>query len=952
MKNISLMMCALVTLFLPASGVSKDGQHPSGPAHFTMPSGLQPGDYMQQTIVFKVLPDYRAGCFVNNIELPVLNAVLEQLGQVSLTKMFPNAAVPPAPKNEAGFPYADLTLIYQFSYSSSMALEKAINLVIATGLVQYAEPKYIPKAFYTPNDPSISQQYFLSKIQAYSAWNISKGDSTIVIGITDTGTDTNHPDLAANLKHNYADPVNGIDDDGDTYVDNFSGWDLGENDNNPAVGSCATCSHGSHVSGCAAAVTDNGTGVASTGFKSKFLPVKIADANGSLIKAYEGVAYAADHGCQIINCSWGSGGGGQAGQDVMTYAAINKNALVVAASGNTYVEQYFYPGSYNYVLNVTATDDQDVKAGFSTYGPTVDVSAPGVDIYSTLYNNTYANSSGTSMASPVTAGAAAIVKSFYPSYTGLQVGEQLRVTADNIDAVSGNAAFASKLGTGRINLYRALTESRPSVRMENMVMTDNNDNTFITNDTVSISGDIRNYLAPTSNLVATLSSTSPYVTIIDNSTTGGVIPTLGVYNNTPDPFTIKINSNAPINASIKMRIDYTDGAYTDFQIFYFTANVDYINVVVNDIGTTVTSKGRIGYNGTAQAQGLGFMYKGGATLLYEAGLMIGESSAAVSDMVRGDPQGTIDNDFQSSIAVHYDLPSVKSDVDISGRFNDNLSPSVLNLLVNHHFYAWSLAGHTKYVIFEYIIKNNGSNALNSLYAGIYADFDIGAGGADNKANTDAPNKLGYCYRNVAGGFYTGIRVLTPTPFLHFATDNDGANGGISNYDGFTTSEKYQTLSTNHLTAGGTGAGADVSNIVSTGPFALNPGDSVKVAFALIAGDDLNDIQGSASNAQIKYDGLTGITEPLLNSPTLQLGSVFPNPAGDHATISLFTSQQLTANMQLTDALGRLVYTQDGINLNTGGNLIDIETVSFDNGLYTLTIHANEKTIVTKVMVAH
>jgi serine protease len=798
-------------------------------------------------------------------------------------------------------------------------------------MLVYAEPKFIPKVIYTPNDPDISLQYFLGKIQAYNAWNISKGDTNIVIGITDTGTDPSHVDLAGNIKHNYADPVNGIDDDGDTYTDNYSGWDLGENDNDPTVGLCGTCGHGSHVSGCAAAVTDNGIGVASPGFKSKFLPVKIANASGALTMAYEGIVYAADHGCQIINCSWGSLGGGQLGQDAVTYAAINKNALVVCGAGNTSFEEDFYPASYQYALSVAATDDQDSKPNFSTYGISIDVCAPGVNIYSTIWPGIYSPQSGTSMASPVTAGAAGIVKSFYPSYTGLQVGEQLRVTADNVDNAPGNAAYANKLGKGRINLYRALTESHPSVRMENMVMTDNNDDSFVINDTIDISGDFINFLAPTSNLVVTLSTLSTYVTILDSSTTAGVIPTLGTYNNSSDPFKVRINPTAPVNSSIKFRLNFSDGSYTDFQYFFISANVDYINVAINDIGTTVTSRGRIGYNGTSQSQGLGMTYKGSASLLYEAGLMIGNDTGAVSDMVRGNPAGTTDNDFQTAQPVHYVLPSVKSERDISGIFNDNLAPSgILHVLVRHNFYVWTTPGNMRYVIFEYIIKNNGSNALNTLYAGIYADLDIG-NAATNMSNTDPVAKMGYSFNTATGGVYAGIKVLTPSPFIHFATDNDGTNGGMSNYDGFSSLEKYLALSTNHYTAGGTGTGNDVSNIVSTGPFSLNPGDSVTVAFALVAGDDLNDLINNSANAQDQYNDFVGINEPIIQNG-LSFGPVYPDPAKESATISIYAWVPATANLTIMDVKGKVISTSRQ-SLVPGSNSITIDTRQFASGMY-------------------
>lgn len=951
MKKVPVFIICLILAtngFIFASG--RNGlSNQTGYAEFSMPAGLNASDYLPNTIVFKVKPEFRNFCEGGSVNLPLVNNILNHLGKKALFKMFPRALPPATLKNEAGLAYADLSLIYEFEYSGKMSLVKAINSLLSTGQLLYAEPKYVPKVVYTPNDPSLSQQYFLSKIQAYSAWNISKGDTSVIIGITDTGTDPNHPDLEANLKHNYSDPVNGSDDDGDTYIDNFSGWDLGENDNDPSVGSCATCSHGSHVSGCAAAVTDNNIGVASPGFYSKFLPVKIADANGALTKAYEGIVYCADHGCQIINCSWGGGGGSQVGQDAITYATINKNALVVTAAGNNASALDFYPANYQYALSIASTTSSDSKSSFSNFGYMIDVCAPGSSIYTTIFNNAYSQQSGTSMAAPVAAGAAAIVKSFYPSYNGLQVGEQLRATADNIDGNGGNTNYQKMLGKGRINLYRALTESHPSVTMINKLFTDNNDNTFVINDTISLVGDIINYLAPTGTLTATISTLSPYVTIVDNSTTAGVLATMGLYNNSTDPFKFVISPLAPLNANVLFRMDFTDGTYSDFLYFDLVVNVDYINVAVNEISTSVTSKGRIGYNTAGPGEGLGFDYKG-AALMYEAGLMIGNNSGAVSDMVRGDPAATTDTDFQSAQVVHPVVPSIKSEKDLAGLFNDVPADVPLGLLVNHNFYVWSTPGNTRYVIFQYHIKNNGSSPLNSLYAGIYADFDIGIA-AENIANTDAATKMGYCYHTATAGYYAGIKVLSPTPFFHFGTENDGSNGGINVNGGFTSAMKYQSLSTNHLTAGA-GTGADVSNIVGTGPFALNPGDSITVAFAMIAADDLNDLINSANNAQVKYDGITAIEDHFPSQSEMNIGSVYPNPADLTASVSVFSNRDKLVSIRIVDALGRIVFTSLNIRINQGGNLITIDTTPFNTGLYSLTIEDNGRSFVKRMTVSH
>ena len=915
----------IIALFLSTSALMIPSAVAAGTGSYSIPAGITTSDYMARTIIFRVKPEFRALCSENQIVSNPINKILFGLGQTQLFKVFPNHQPPATPFNERGQKLVDLSLIYELHYSANLDLVKVINSLLSTGIMMYAEVKYLPTVEYIPSDPSASSQYHLSKIDAYTAWDIHKGDTNTVIGIVDTGTDLDHPDLAANMKINYADPVNGIDDDNDGYIDNFKGWDLGESDNTPETNAS---NHGSHVAGCAAAVTDNGIGVAAPGFYCKYLPVKIADASGALTKAYEGIVYAADHGCQVINNSWGGEGGSSFGQNIVDYATFNKNSLVICAAGNNSSSSNFYPAAFNNVLSVAATTSSDAKAGFSNYGATVDICAPGNNIYAAQSNNTYAAQSGTSMASPIAAGCAAVVKSYFPTYTAAQVGEQLRVTADNIYGVSGNAGFPNMLGKGRINFLNALTLTSPSVRMINRVITDNNDNILVVNDSMFITADFTNYLDPTSNLIATLTVISPYVTIVDGSTTLGAIPTLGVTNNNADPYVVKINSNAPQNILVTFKVTYQDGLYNDFEIFQVTINVDYLNITINDVFTTNSSKGRISYNGTGQAEGLGFDYNSQGTITYETGLMIGTSSS-VADNVRG-ASGT-DNDFLPLATIQKNDPGVWSDFDTYGKFNDNINSNPMGLLVDYRSMSWSSSPFTKFHIFEYTIRNNGNNTLNNLYAGIFSDWDIQTF-ANNKGNEDAGLKMGYVYCTDANGLYGGTKVLTPGAFIHNAIDNiTGGAGGLDLSNGIDTNEKYLSLSTQRPTAGVAGTGSDVIDVVSTGPFTLAPGDSTVVAFALLAGDELNDLTASATQAQIKYDLVTALNE---NNPSgIYTTNAYPNPSTGFITIPLYLQTAGALSIEMYDSMGKLISAAALGNRNAGEQQVQMDLSTLSVGLY-------------------
>ncbi|MFL5765495.1 MAG: S8 family serine peptidase [Bacteroidia bacterium] len=949
------------TLFLgilSASAIIAQTKTPAKNApHFRMAENVKPGDYMEKTIIVKVKSAYAGICSSNKIENEVFKKLYAELGGNSLEKTFPHTKAPEREYNERGEKLIDLTHIYHFHYTLNVNLEKAINMIATAGIFEYVEPYYIPKIDFTPNDPMLGSQYAITRINAPNAWGVAgpgaQGDTNVVIGITDTGTELTHSDLSSQIKINPLDLPGGGDTDGDGYVDNYHGWDLGDNDNDPTW---TGDSHGVHVSGIAAAATNNSNGIAGVGFKCKFLPVKIANTAGTLTMAYQGITYAADHGCAVINCSWGGAGGGSFGQDVVTYATINKNALVVVAAGNTGTDVGQFPAAYQYALSVVNTNSTDHKDPSSTYNYTCDICAPGTSILSTLPVNTYGNLTGTSMASPCVAGAAAIVKSYFPSYTGLQVGERLKVTAYNIYPLH-SPIYANKLGNGRLDLYNALiAPNTPSVLMTSRTDTDGNDNTFVIGDTIQMRGNYTNYLAPTVNLTATVTSTSGFVSSVDGTTTLGAIPTLGVANNNADPFRFRILPSAPLNTPIPFKIVYNDAStsYTATEFFTIIVNVDYVNITINDVATSIGSNGRVGYSQNGQTGGLGFNYMGAGTLLYEAGLMIGKDTGHVSDCVRS--WSTPSADFQSVVTAHAVVPAVVSEFDVDGTFNDNLATLPLPVLVHHKAFAWSTPGNTKYVIVQYTIKNTGSSSLSGIYSGIFADWDIDATTfAENRAAVDVANRLGYAYYTGTAGKYCGVKLLTTTaPFVHYAVDNVAGGGGAGAADlsdGYSGGEKYQTMTTNRAAAGASGTGADVCDIVSTGPYVIAAGDSIKVAFALIAGDNLSDLTTSAVNAQTMYDGLGMTTEvPNIVSDDVNAMTTFPNPANGTSNIVVSVSVDSKIELKVFNMLGEEMSSIASENVQAGSHKYTYETSGLAGGMYYYQLTVGSKKYVQKLMV--
>jgi subtilisin family serine protease len=844
---------------------------------YQLPSGIMAQDYFPTAVVFKWKENLRSQIQNSNQPPAPLQQLFSQFGRSAYQKKFPGTQKPVQSVDRRGRPMADLSLIYEWEFEPGNSLEIVINALLKTGLVEYAEPHFIDHLTYVPNDTAIGQDgtWWYELNRAFEAWDIQKGDTSIVVGITDTGTELNHSDLAANVKYNYADPIDGIDNDADGYTDNFYGWDLGENDNDP---NSNVVSHGVHVAGLSSAVPDNTTGMAGSGYNSKYLPLKITNSIGVLSKSYEAVVYAADHGCRIINCSWGSLFPSLTGFSVIQYATINRNALVVAGCGNNSSQVDFYPASFPYVMSVASHSNLSEKSPFSNFSYNVDIVGPGQAVLSTWPFSSYLVSNGTSMASPVVAGTAALVAAEFPWMDAVQVGQQIKATAYLLDTVSGNSVYANRLGKGRLDMLNALqTQLAKSAELVLDSAYDNNDNALLVNDTVNLLIDLTNYLAPLSNATISLSIASNFATVIQASFPMGNLATYDHFQNT-QPFQFRIEPNIPINQELVLDFTIADQTWTSHVYIPIRVNVDYLNILVNEVWTTATSNSRIGFNGNGQ--GLGFEFDG-ENLLYESGLMCGHDTLSVSDNLRS-IAGTANTDFVLLDRITQIQPStVDAAFQSLSQFADNACPLPQPVVVRQNTYAFSEPGHRRYVILDYWIKNAGSAPLQNFYAGIFTDWDI-QDYNKNRVSEDAARKLGYAFSTEQAGLYAGVKVLSWGGFRHYGADNiTGGNGGINIFDGFLEAEKYKTLSLSRPAAGSNGNGNDVIDIVSTGPYFIPSGDSVHVSFAMLAGSSLDDLLLSADSAQAKYYG-NGILTPIPVSGFSCDGKcfVFPNPVKD------------------------------------------------------------------------
>lgn len=378
---------------------------------------------------------------------------------------------------------------YKIQISDDYKLREAILSARESADVVYAEPNYV---YYTQTnneknipmppskggkggpdykdapampvppvvDPDVAKMYGLTKIGAQQAWQITGGSAKVLVADIDTGIDYNHEDLINNLWRNPAEIAgDGIDNDGNGYIDDVVGWDFRDKDARPFDDN----SHGTHTAGTIAATGGNGIGISGVAQQASVMALRFlggSEGSGSLEDAIKAIDYATNNGATIMSNSWGGGGYSQAMFDAIS-RANDKGILFIAAAGNSGSDndkKAQYPANYKLpnVLTIAATDSADKLASFSCFGATtVHMAAPGVKILSTVPGDKYNSLSGTSMATPHVTGAAVLLKSVYPNMKARELKAALLESVEKLPNLSGKVTTG-----GRLNISRALAVAK------------------------------------------------------------------------------------------------------------------------------------------------------------------------------------------------------------------------------------------------------------------------------------------------------------------------------------------------------------------------------------------------------------------------------------------------------------------------------------------------------------
>ncbi|PLX32275.1 MAG: hypothetical protein C0600_03330 [Ignavibacteria bacterium] len=512
-----------------------------------------------------------------------IDKVLHRIMTTSVEALHPSLSLRKGYTSPEEESLARIMLVRYSAPVDALALAEEIS---ADPAVEYAEPFINLRPTHTPDDPRLSTQWAIASLKMEEAWDITMGDSTIVIGYIDSGVNYNHEDLAGSIWVNPGEwgtngelKDNGVDDDGNGYTDDWRGWDFIGNGTlqapNPDNDPMDFNGHGTNGAGVAAARTNNGKGIAGIGYHTKILPIKVQDdANTTGMAGYWAVRYAADMGCKVINASWGSNALiSQVLQDEIDYA-WSKGALMVGGAGNAVINNDldpFIPASLNHVLSVSSIEQDGSASPWAAFGSSVHVYAPGTDVLAPRMSFGYQNVTGTSFSAPMMSGLAALIFAIHPDWTPDQVLKQIRVTSDKF------GTEYEALHYGRANAYKALSmnaslDEIPGLEVKSYdVMTSAGSQFTEAGQEASVQVVIENLLAPTSNAMVELEVDPAYGTLNTTSATLGAMNTM---ESMTISFTLTLTENPTMSEGyIPVILKFTDGQYLDFDLVRIELNL-------------------------------------------------------------------------------------------------------------------------------------------------------------------------------------------------------------------------------------------------------------------------------------------------------------------------------------------------------------------------------------------
>jgi subtilisin family serine protease len=801
--------------------------------------------------------------------------------------------------------------------------------------IEISEPYYLPEfMLYMPNDAHVNNQVTaLQLVKAFDAWEIEKSNPNVIIGISDSGVNQEHEDISSSISKNGGEtPGDGIDNDGNGYIDDYSGYNFAWEADGTARDYTANFSnsHGQEVAGIAAATTDNNIGIAGVGFNSTLIPIKIIE-NNRLTHAYPSIVYAAIRGCKVLNLSWGSPKPfSDIDQSIVDFAVARDVAIVSSAgnigSGGGTKYNTFYPAAYFGVLGVGESTINDLPDNGTVLGIQAHILAPG-NLYTTQNTGYGGSGGGSSFSTPIVSGAIALARSHYPELTALQSIHFVRRCNDPI----ANTSHSDYLITpGRLNMAKMFSREPSDIHgivpvnyTFKDILGDETDR-FESEDIVKVSVDLRNYLGNATNVRFVLKEaydpanavfvTDSVITIenVDAESDFGI-----------GDFAFMIFANYAGEVLFRLEV-YADDEEPDFFKFTFTPYKTISTFENNKIEFSLSDIGEFGFETTGSTpQGSGFKIKGTGNQLYRnSTIMVSESSNRAV--------------YNYGSAAVYDFKTIK------GFINPDKHISV----IDDSFAGMRQIGVeiTQDVTFPHQnsdfarigvkIKNINSVPLLDLSVGYWLDWDIGVNAEKNKTrlfpeakpshmpesnvaaqlawNTEDENYIVMA----AGVAAQGSNVTAQAAGLHF--------GITRNFDELT---RISTLNSN--TSMQTDTTFDISMVIAMRfDGTIMPGEE-RICWFCIGGGDLEGLDKKLADC-------LALTTSIEAGSEISSTNLYPNPAFGVLNFTI-PEGKIVSSIKVFDILGIEL-------MSTNNQIASINTSQLASGMYYITFSYTDGSI--------
>lgn len=822
----------------------------------------------------------------------------------------------------------ELLRVYRVVYDADISPHYAVKMIEKSPDVAFAEPSFLysPSSVPTlpitekqfesiPNDSlfSNSENSYMYKMQMTKAWDVVKGeDGNVVIAIVDTGVDWEHVDLRDNLWKNPGEiPDNGIDDDENGFIDDVSGWDFSTDSNDPRP-DAPWKSHGTAVAGAAVAVTNNEIGSSGTSWNAKFIPIGVLCGSNDLGLCYhnEGVLYAAMNGASIINASYGVPRFEPSlTNDLTMQAALDLGSLVVASAGNHSIEiggynRRDYPGTFQQTLNVCGTYPESYQ-NLWNYGYGIDVCTSGV-VVTTSWDDTYVLAPGTSVATPLVSGVAALVKTRFPEFTPQQIREQIRSTADKVIYDFNPPSYQGLLGRGYVNAYLAVTEiDKVSIRLVDWE-TDHDENNYCSHlsEETTITATFESFLADAPNVSVEFVAKSPHVVFPKGNTfTIGALQG-GKKSSVRFSFTTTSDFSDPL-LQIEPIVRTSDGEIvsgSDVIELYFipddqelawheTATFRYSMSSYAKIGSTFSQL----ISKVCEPDKSNIQLKEGPTLFVQSGLLVGtgENSVAGSALGMRGCEFSIcpfrSQDFTpTSRPAYYSEDGGIQQSRVSLQISNSILPEGIKVvqesLVN------SGSEYENGALFRYRVMNHTAQSIQDVHVGLYFQpTTTTTGGIEYGEVTYQHNSTEETFpffrdESLTNDELVGLAVLSENISKHYKVYNSDEVSDLVHPE-----DAWMGL-TGGVNKPPEGNETGVSLIIGSGPYSLEAYSEVIVDFAMVYGTtQSNLVEAYSKMIELRNEGLS------ISAPT-QLSVAEGDSVSFSISLSGITQEDITISM--------------------------------------------------------